>query len=141
MRGVLFFGVWTGEGGRVCAWENSDENRGELSRVSQTLAPPANGGLVRLASSCRPTLVGRPKVRTKERQLRGASTSTMPCSGVWYRSARMAVAAEAEAEAEGGSRGAEAEAGWFPGRGADKQCLDYGYTGEGRIASVVRSRW
>lgn len=56
-----------GRGLWVCAWENSDENRGELSRVSQTLAPPANGGLVRLASSCLPTLVGRPKVKTKER--------------------------------------------------------------------------
>lgn len=80
----------------VCAWENSDENRGELSRVSQTLAAPANGGLVRFASSCLPTLVlvARPKARTKERQLRGSSTSTMPCSGVWYRSAREAMAAE-----------------------------------------------
>lgn len=73
--------VLDGRGRRVCAWENSDENRGELSRVSQTLAAPANGGLVRFASSCLPTLVGRPKVRTKERQLRGSSTSTMPCSG------------------------------------------------------------
>lgn len=27
------------------------------------------------------------------------------------------------------------------GPGANKQCLDYRYTGEGRIASVVRSRW
>lgn len=70
-----------GRGRWVCAWENSDENRGELSRVSQTLALPANGGLVRFASSCLPTLVGRPKARTKERQLRGSSTSTRPCSG------------------------------------------------------------
>lgn len=78
----------------VCAWENSDENRGELSRVSQTLAPSANDGLVRFASSCLPALMGRPQVRTKERRLRGSSTSTRPCSRVWYRSARKAVAAK-----------------------------------------------
>lgn len=29
----------------------------------------------------------------------------------------------------------------FPGPGANKRWLDYRYTGEGRIASVVRSRW
>lgn len=73
---------WNERGRWVCAWENSDENRGELSRVSQTLAPPTNGGLVRLSSSCLPASVGRLKVRTKERQLLGYSTSTMPCSGV-----------------------------------------------------------
>lgn len=80
--------------------------------MSQTLALPANGGLVRFASSCLPTLVGRPKARTKERQLRGSSTSTRPCSGedeggLLYRSAREAVAAEAETEADGGCREAE----------------------------------
>lgn len=47
-----------GRGRWVCAWENSDENRGELSRVSQTLAAPANGDLVRFASSCLPADLG-----------------------------------------------------------------------------------
>lgn len=79
-------------------------------------------------------------MRTKERQLLGSSTSTMPCSGVWYRSAQKAVAA-VEGGRGGGGGSREAEGKYFPGPGANKQCLDYRYLGEGRIASVFRSRW
>lgn len=60
--------------------------------------------------------------------------------------AQRAVAAEGAGaggggEAEEGRRRGCREGRYPPGLGANKQCLDYRYTGEGRIASVGRSRW